>query len=168
MLQKLNLVNKDCVEVGVLKGEFSQSIFDCGVRTLFLVDLWCSQDESIYLDHHNHDNETFQRYYMEVIKRFRRAPNVELVRMSSSTASNYLPKVDFVYLDANTSYEARLNDLLLWSKKIKKGGWLCSHDYPRGSSRVEDAVKEFLRISGLTVDVCSSEETWASCGIQIQ
>lgn len=36
---------------------------------------------------------------------------------------------DFVYLDADHSYESVKSDILAWRSKIKVGGWLCGHDY---------------------------------------
>jgi hypothetical protein len=34
-----------------------------------------------------------------------------------------------VYIDGNHSYEAAVEDIALWSKKVRKGGIVSGHDY---------------------------------------
>ncbi len=37
--------------------------------------------------------------------------------------------LDLVYIDANHSYEAVKQDIILWTPKLKPNGILCGHDY---------------------------------------
>ena len=37
--------------------------------------------------------------------------------------------LDFVYIDANHAYDFVKEDLEMWWPKIKKGGYICGHDY---------------------------------------
>lgn len=37
--------------------------------------------------------------------------------------------LDLVYIDGDHRYEAVMNDILKWSKKVKKGGYISGHDY---------------------------------------
>jgi cephalosporin hydroxylase len=37
--------------------------------------------------------------------------------------------LDFVYIDANHAYNYVVQDIELWYPKVKKGGYLCGHDY---------------------------------------
>ena len=57
--------------------------------------------------------------------------------------------LDFVYIDGNHSYESALEDLTLWSQKVKSGGIVCGHDYCDNPAkpflRVKPAVDEFVQ-----------------------
>jgi predicted O-methyltransferase YrrM len=49
---------------------------------------------------------------------------------SSSAASDYLnATLDFVFIDADHSYEGVKKDIVAWLPKVKKGGVLAGHDY---------------------------------------
>lgn len=47
---------------------------------------------------------------------------------------------DFVYIDADHSYQSVKNDILAWSSKVKDGGILAGHDYIMNS--VKQALEE--------------------------
>ncbi len=54
--------------------------------------------------------------------------------------------LDFVFIDADHSYEGCKSDIELWLPKVKKGGWLCGHDYDHPKYPqfgVKKAVDEF-------------------------
>lgn len=38
-------------------------------------------------------------------------------------------ELDFVFIDADHSYEAVLEDIRCWHPKVRAGGWLGGHDY---------------------------------------
>ena len=51
--------------------------------------------------------------------------------------------LDFVFIDADHSYDAVKDDIALWRPKVKTGGWLGGHDYhPRKFPGVVKAVDE--------------------------
>ncbi len=64
--------------------------------------------------------------------------------------------VDFVFLDANHSYESVVNDLRAWWPKIRPGGMLAGHDYTW--TGVRRAVHEFFGHSDLGIP--SSASCW--------
>jgi hypothetical protein len=39
--------------------------------------------------------------------------------------------LDFVYIDGDHSFDAVMLDLILWSRKVRKGGFVGGHDYYR-------------------------------------
>lgn len=50
---------------------------------------------------------------------------------------------DFVFIDADHSYDAVREDISLWAPKVRPGGWLGGHDYhPRKFPGVVRAVDE--------------------------
>jgi predicted O-methyltransferase YrrM len=51
--------------------------------------------------------------------------------------------LDFVFIDADHSYEAVKDDIACWAPKVRAGGWVGGHDYhPRKFPGVVKAVDE--------------------------
>ena len=65
---------------------------------------------------------------------------------------------DFVYIDADHSYEAVRADLEVWWPKLKPGGLFAGHDYDLKFSGVKTAVDEFAQRAGLEVQQTSPEK----------
>ena len=61
--------------------------------------------------------------------------------------------LDFVYIDANHQYEYVLEDIKLWTPKVKKGGVIGGHDY-HSSAGVKQAVNEVYK------DFYQEKEDW--------
>ena len=51
--------------------------------------------------------------------------------------------LDFVFIDADHSYEGCKGDILAWMPKVKPGGWVMGHDYPMRDG-VRRAVDELF------------------------
>ena len=118
------------VEVGTFKGSFSNQIMNNWSGTLYMVDVWRPL-ESGYDDSSNHGRYDGGVYTdaMENIKGFE--DRAIMVRSTSEIASNMFNdnSLDFVYIDANHAYDYVVQDIELWYPKIKKGGFICGHDY---------------------------------------
>ena len=68
--------------------------------------------------------------------------------------------LDFVFLDADHSREAVVEDLRGWAPKIALGGLLCGHDYGHPLfPGVKDAVDAFVASTGGRVE-CGQDYTW--------
>ncbi len=69
------------------------------------------------------------------------------IRKWSTEAVNDIPgEIDFVYIDANHSYEKVWEDLVNWFPKIRIGGIIGGHDYNHPNfPGVKQAVYEFFR-----------------------
>jgi hypothetical protein len=53
--------------------------------------------------------------------------------------------LDFVFIDADHSYEACLSDINAWLPKVRPGGLLCGHDFMQPDfPGVEQAVREYF------------------------
>ena len=54
-----------------------------------------------------------------------------MIRCTSEVGSDIFSdeSLDFVYIDANHAYDFVKQDIELWWPKVKKGGWLCGHDF---------------------------------------
>lgn len=73
------------------------------------------------------------------------APRAIVLNMTTAQASRTIEdgSLDFVFVDADHSYEAVQEDIALWKPKVKAGGWLGGHDYhTRKFPGVVQAVNE--------------------------
>lgn len=61
---------------------------------------------------------------------------------------------DFIYIDADHTYEAVKSDLESWYPKLKKGGIMSGHDYVEVTTSVPfgvvQAVNEFLKKNNIS------------------
>jgi hypothetical protein len=119
------------VEVGTFKGEFSKQILENWNGKLYMVDVWRDMDEKEYVDASNHKNFEYA-IYGEAMKNIQGFENRGImVRADSLIASEMFEdeSLDFVYIDANHAYNYVVKDIIYWYPKVKKGGYLCGHDY---------------------------------------
>lgn len=68
-----------------------------------------------------------------------------ILSMSTDAAADLVPddSQDFVFIDADHSYEAVAADIARWRPKVREGGWLGGHDYDaRRFPGVVKAVRE--------------------------
>lgn len=69
---------------------------------------------------------------------FIRKPSTEAVKEFEDGA------LDFVYIDGDHAFDFVMQDLIVWSKKVKPGGIVAGHDYYRfRGSGVVDAVNAY-------------------------
>lgn len=134
--------NSIVAEVGVFKGDFSKSILDITQpRQLYLVDAWAS-------DRYNESLITVikDKLKSEIDKKIvhiRRGFSTEVVAQFEDTY------FDWIYIDTDHSYVTTLEELNLYSKKVKPGGIIAGHDYIIGNWNkgskygVIEAVHEF-------------------------
>jgi len=173
-ITKLNKTRKDLAsrfkgvgaEIGVERGVFSRTICKMGkIKKFYAIDCW--ETFGNYRDHV--PQKRLDSFYETTKKRL--APyNATLIKkFSLDAAGDFMDEsLDFVYIDANHSYEEVLKDLEAWSKKVKKGGIVAGHDYvdqKKESSHysVVQAVNDFVKkhnISELTVYAKDSSPSW--------
>ena len=118
------------VEVGTFKGEFSKEILQIWQGKLYMIDVWRELGEE-YIDSSNHKNFDGGVYAdcMNSIKGFE--DRAIMIRATSEIASEMFMdnSLDFVYIDANHTYDYVKQDISLWYPKVKSGGWVMGHDY---------------------------------------
>lgn len=128
-----------CAEIGVAKGKFSQAILKTlNPKKLYLIDSWENFDLG-YMDYNMVDQQDHDNRYYSVVDKFKNFPNVEILRKRSvdgllSFSNEFF---DWVYIDADHSFEGCYNDLIHSHNKIKTDGYICGHDY-----LAEDKVQE--------------------------
>lgn len=133
-------------ELGVSTGRFTT--FLCGIALdmhMLAVDLWAPQPS-------NNVRTGAQTYagwpFDEALEKFKAhnerwyPDRVKIMRMRTSEAAKLVEdgSLDFVFIDADHSYEGALADILDWTPKVRPGGMVSGHDY--NWSTVRQAVDE--------------------------
>lgn len=82
-----------------------------------------------------------------------------IMEMDTAEAAEKIPdrSLDFVFIDADHSYEGCHRDIVNWLPKIKDIGWILGHDYTWPG--VNRAVHELL--NPVNCDILYTDETWA-------
>ena len=170
LLDVIGLQGKRCAEIGVYKGDFAAEILKRRPAHLFLIDPWKQQPTMEYYDAANESQENFDQIYASVYERFKDEP-ASMMRLFSHEAVQHFDTrtLDFVWIDGNHTFAHTLYDMSVWSQKIKRGGWLCVHDFGGGSHfyGVRQAVNEFCKVTGNEIEyVCA--DLWAAAAIRIK
>jgi hypothetical protein len=118
-------------EIGVLRGEYSKLILERWHNgTLYLIDTW--RHISSYIDMNGQDDQYHYDCMVKVCENIKPWQHrTHMIRMDSSLSANLFPDeyFDFVYIDADHSYEGVVKDIEAWWPKVKKGGLFCGDDY---------------------------------------
>lgn len=156
------------VEVGVFRGALSGYLLRKGVARLFMVDTWAPAEEQPEHYRETKDycagltaaecaaNEALARN----VARDGRAVVLKLPSVEAAAQIND-GSMDFVFLDADHSYDGVRADIAAWLPKVRKGGWIGGHDYANDMpeydfSGVKRAVDEAFS-EGVELD---SNYTW--------
>lgn len=136
------------VEVGVYTGAscafLARQLLERGAKfELYAVDLW--DQVNVETDY---ERQVGTPIWNEFIDRLRRENLMEVVRIlkkeSAAAATDFEDgSVDFVFIDANHSYEHVKADIQAWLPKVRQGGLLSGHDYGEPCG-VKQAVDELL------------------------
>jgi predicted O-methyltransferase YrrM len=121
-------------EIGVQRGFFSKHLSKDYKGTIVCVDIW--DDEQIFQEAKN--NLTGQMFHLK------QGLSVDVSKKTTDES------LDWVYVDADHSYEGIKSDLKCWYPKVRKGGIISGHDYFDGERQnvnfqVKKAVDEFAK-----------------------
>ena len=114
------------VEIGSYFGTYTKTIAQSGLQ-IYAVDPWRIMED--YKNPRGQSRLDFQ--YEATVKTLEPYPNAIVVRKTSMEALEDFPdeSIDFVYIDGNHHFPFVAEDLFWWTKKVKKGGIVCGHDY---------------------------------------
>ena len=136
-------------ELGVKEGRFTQYLLQ-KFPTLHMVavDLWQEKPSSTRRGFETYKTWDFGKIQADY--RLRTAPFQDrLTTMQCDTvkaAESFVDGTfDFVFIDAEHTYEAVKADIAAWLPKIRSGGLLSGHDYSGSFPGVCDAVNEMKR-----------------------
>lgn len=88
--------------------------------------------------------------------------NVTFIQKRSLDALKDFPdaSLDFVFIDANHSFDFVMEDIIEWSKKVKPGGIVAGHDYYHSKSGlmgVIEAVDAYVLAHHLTLNLTTKD-----------
>jgi hypothetical protein len=115
-------------EIGVYRARYSDSLLKYNPDLhLTGVDAWeiyggyKDYEKTDIVDAHRESEETYAKY----------GDRATLIQGWSRDVAATVPdeSLDFVFIDANHAFEYVVEDIALWSKKVKKGGIIYGHDY---------------------------------------
>lgn len=145
-------------EIGLEKGKNAQTMFECIPNLkLYAVDP--------YKQHSRYSNNTssylsrWDEHYLEGVKeqaqKRMQGRNVIIIeKFSEDAAAHDIPdnSLDFVYIDGDHSYDFVMQDIILWGRKVRKGGIVSGHDYYYDSNKegryakVTQAINDYTNV----------------------
>jgi hypothetical protein len=137
------------VEVGVWKGEFSETILKGFTGKLYSVDPWKENPNVGYYEMVTSDQAYLDKIYSICKDRLGKyGERSQIIRKPSVEAAKDFPdkSLDFVYIDALHYYDNVIEDIKAWLPKVRKGGMLAGHDYYEDTwgCEVRKAVDELI------------------------
>lgn len=158
-------------EIGVFAGEFATTLAKTQPALLVLIDPWRGILTSGDADGNNVVHIDGERAFQMIKEKAKGVPFVDVRRGYSQDVLPEFPDefFDVVYIDGDHSFQGCARDLDLALRKVKKGGWICGHDYEMNYTHtlnvydfgVGSAVDIFclrngLRINAKALDGCVS------------
>ena len=119
-------------EIGVWTGKLSRCLLGAFPRLyLYMIDPWESLQESTVSSHgrkkSRRDVIAARLMAEEVTKEFE--PRATILQEMSTACRVYRNTLEFVFIDANHSYESVKADIEWWLPAVRRGGIICGHDY---------------------------------------
>lgn len=136
-------------EIGVEFGGFTDTYYN-EENEINLIDMWETNGNDYYFSQRDGQVE---RGYQMILEKYSNKPNVKIVKMDSTEASKLFEDeyFDWIYIDADHSYEGVKQDISMWWPKLKKGGLFSGHDFDPSHNDpnyekygVKIAVEEFF------------------------
>lgn len=156
------------VEIGVEKGIFSKYLLsNWHGKKLYLIDCWETQSNEYYFDICNVAPHLQEQNYLNAKKNVENfETKCKIIKNYSSQAALSFPDnyFDFIFLDANHSYDFVKYDLCQWYPKLKFNGLFCGTNFINGNFwcgnfGVQSAVVEFANTINKNV-IISSDKFW--------
>lgn len=102
------------------------------------------------------DLDIMDRIRLSAIRRLARANVIWLMTTSEKAAQSIEDaSLDFVYIDANHTFEFVMEDIVIWGRKVRKGGIISGHDW--GIRAVRSAVTTYAKYNRLPITVTDRE-----------
>src|SRR6185437_8432052 len=143
-------------ELGVSTGRFTAYLCDrIPDLRMIAVDTWRDRP-----DHEGEGAETYEgrahEKHYRLFKEFCETNfpgRVEIKREDTQTAHELVKdgSLDFVFIDADHTYDGCLADIKAWTPKVRPGGLVSGHDYPWPSVRraVDDTGPSMITSDGV-------------------
>ncbi|MFA5754519.1 MAG: class I SAM-dependent methyltransferase [Patescibacteria group bacterium] len=130
MFLKQYNINRRIAEIGVRFGCNFDQLLSCGPTLAVAVDHWALSGSKAEQDTGMSKTE-LDKVYSDFVMRHIFDGRVKVLRMRSDPAVPLFPMrfFDYVYIDADHSYEGCLRDMGAWWTRVRQGGVMAGHDY---------------------------------------
>lgn len=141
-------------EIGVGNGRFSEILCkNIPDLKLYCIDIW-----EEYKDRSKDYQENIFKQAKEKLSKY----NTEIIKKPSIEASLDIKdnSLDFVFIDGDHCFDNVMIDIILWARKVKKGGIVSGHDHMffHNSGTVE-AVNKYTEIHKIELNIISRNNT---------
>jgi predicted O-methyltransferase YrrM len=169
---------KRICEVGVHKGVFLSVLSMADPDHLVGVDVWDKYDEEAYSHHPDHYHKVYphdmNKVWREDVQKWAKDVYFKtdiIVDFSVEAAKQFEDGYfDFIYIDANHTYEGVTADLESWYPKVRKGGMIAGHDYlnygwdgKKITMYCREGVDDFVKKHNKEKDIMlTGEKKWKS------
>lgn len=141
-------------EIGVAEGAYSLVLCQeiPGLK-LYCVDIWDTMT-GIFHDHRFRQSERVRKLLSPY--------DAILVKKFSLDAVNDFEdnSLDFVYIDAGHRFDEVIQDIMKWTKKVRKGGIVAGHDYQ--AKPISIAVDAYTKAHSFTTHLTDEPEEYIS------
>lgn len=139
-------------EIGVFRGCHAAMLCRRKPKTIYLIDPYKEFDNQ-YSVWSSRELEMAKEQAVRRVRRYNSVTETKFIeKISAQAAAQFAPgSLDFVYIDANHSYEGASEDISLWYDKVKKGGVFGGHDFTNEWTSVIKAVCDFAVRTGETL-----------------
>jgi hypothetical protein len=152
LFQKHNKLGKGA-EVGCYLADFSKIISNNYTGIIFAIDYF-DKDDFLYCE----DMEKSARKNIEGTK-------IAILKGKSTEVAERFNdgSLDWVYIDANHTYESAKEDIATWMPKVRKGGIVSGHDYIKDYkvSGIEFGVWRAVDELGITFNLIHDTQSGA-------
>lgn len=162
LLNELNF--KIGVEIGVQRGIYSESLCRANPQMkIYGVDPWISAETeqgnpADKRTENSTSQKTCDRLYREAVNRLKVYPKYHILKEYSVDAVKRFEdeSLDFVYIDGNHQDDFVVQDIEVWSKKVRLGGIVSGHDYyntiesAKGQLHIENVVNKYVTEHNIT------------------
>lgn len=153
-------------EIGCAFGGYAREVLKTWKgQKYYMVDPWIDQPLDVYRE--KHDQVNFEGHYFDCCKLAAADARVQLIRKFSVEGAKDVPddSLDMVFIDANHSYQAVLEDTEAWWPKLKSSGVMGFDDYGTDINwpnfcEVKKAVDRWCAERGLTFTVDRRPAAW--------
>lgn len=136
-------------EIGVAEGYFSEAMF----KAIPNLHLYCVDSWQVYKGNRWGGSQERNDHHIKATFERLKSCNSTILKDFSMDAIRHIAdeSLDFVYIDACHAFDYVMQDLIEWSKKVRKGGIVAGDDYYsfKGAGVVE-AVDAYCKAHGIT------------------
>jgi hypothetical protein len=130
---------KTGAEIGLYKGTFTKLFLDAGLK-MYGIDPWEKKYQQAKkfdkisperLAKHLKRQQLLCGYALKHLRQYLDTGQCQIIKKTSMEAVKDFANesLDFVYIDGNHTFRYVAEDLVEWTKKVKKGGVVAGHDY---------------------------------------